>query len=276
MSTITVDNDSLTFIANLVRRKSAIVLEEGKGYLIESRLTPIVREHGLDSLQRLVDELQKPNALTLTEKVVEAMTTNETSFFRDIYPFQALQQTILPQLIAARSTERCLTIWSNACSTGQEPYTIAMVIKEHFPQLAGWRVQIYATDLCKKVLDRARNGAYCQTEMNRGLPMPLLLKYFKRDGLSWQISEDIKKMVRFVPYNLTNPIPAEIPRADIVFLRNVLIYFNPEVKSAVLRRVHGHLKHDGFLFLGGAETTLNLNVPFRKELNQQTTYYRPA
>jgi chemotaxis protein methyltransferase CheR len=278
MSTVAeaLDPKSFSFITNLVRTKSAIVLESGKAYLVESRLTPVARELGLQNISELVSELQKPGSQKLTQRVVEAMTTNEPSFCRDIHPFTALKEQILPGLIQRRAKEKSLSIWSNACSSGQEPYTIAMLIAEHFPILKEWKVRIISSDLSSQILDRARLGVFNQTEVNRGLPMSFLLKYFTKNGNQWKIRDDIRKMVEFRELNLVEPFPALLPTMDIVFLRNVLIYFSPETKTEILKKVHKVMHPDSYLFLGGSETTMNLNVSFNREQFGTAVGYRPT
>ena len=275
MSTATLNTNAFEYICNLVRDKSAIVLEPSKTYLVESRLNPVARANGLASIEDLVDALRKPNSTKLTQAVIEAMTTNETSFFRDLHPFDALKTSILPTLLAARSRERVLNIWSNACSSGQEVYTIAMVLKENFPELGGWKVRLIASDLSTQILDKAREGIFNQTEVNRGLPLPMLLKYFQKNGLTWQIKEDVRKMVEFRQVNLVESFP-QLPPMDIVFLRNVLIYFAPETKRDILTKVKKVMRPDAVLFLGGAETTMNLDVPFQREQVGKATVYKPA
>ncbi len=278
MSTVTaaLDPRSFSFITNLVRDKSAIIVESGKAYLVESRLTPVARELGLQNISELVSELQKPGSQKLTQRVVEAMTTNETSFFRDIHPFTALKEKILPDLIQRRSKVKSLSIWSNACSSGQEPYTIAMLLAEHFPLLKDWKVRIISSDLSSQILDRARLGVFNQTEINRGLPMSFLLKYFTKNANQWKIRDDIRKMVEFRELNLVEPFPTLLPAMDIVFLRNVLIYFSPETKSEILKKVHKVMHKDSYLFLGGSETTMNLNVSFDREQFGPAVAYRPT
>lgn len=278
MSTIAeaLDRQSFNFISNLVRSKSAIVLESGKAYLVESRLSPVARELGLKNIAELVSELQKPGSQKLTQRVVEAMTTNETSFFRDIHPFTALKEKIIPNLIQWRAKEKSLSIWSNACSSGQEPYTIAMLIAEHFPILKDWKVRIISSDLSSQILDRARLGEFNQTEVNRGLPMNFLLKYFTKNENTWKIRDDIRKMVEFRELNLVEPFPALLPAMDIVFLRNVLIYFSPETKSEILKKVYKVMRKDSYLFLGGSETTMNLKVNFEREQIGSAVCYRPT
>ncbi len=248
MTTATLTCDSFSFISDLVRDRSAIVLEPGKTYLVESRLAPLAREHGLQSIDDLVEALRRPGAQSLTRKVVEAMTTNETSFFRDMHPFDALKTQILPELINNRSRERTLSIWSNACSSGQEVYTIAMILRENFPQLAGWKIKLVASDLSSQILAKAREGVFNQTEVNRGLPLPMLLKYFTKNGLTWRIKDEIRNMVDFCELNLVEPWPS-IPAMDVIFLRNVLIYFSPETKKEILAKARRVLRPDGYLFL---------------------------
>lgn len=272
----TLDASTFNFVSTFIREKSAIVLEPSKAYLIESRLNPIARENGMASLEELVTALKRPGNRELSQKVVDAMTTNETSFFRDLHPFEALKTNIIPELIEKRSKERTINIWSNACSSGQEVYTIAMILRENFPQLAGWRVRLIATDLSTVILKKAQEGLFNQTEVNRGLPMPLLLKYFTKVGLQWQVREDLRKMVEFREVNLVEPWPPTLPTMDIVFLRNVLIYFSPETKSMILNKVHRIMRPDGSLFLGGAETTMNLDTKFDRVAVGKAVCYRPG
>jgi chemotaxis protein methyltransferase CheR len=270
-------NGVFQFISNLVRERSAISLEPGKEYLVESRLGPVARDNGLASLEDLVAAIRQPGAQNLTRQVVEAMTTNETSFFRDIHPFDALRQQILPELIAKRSKERTICVWSNACSSGQEPYTIAMILREHFPELNGWTVRLIGSDLSTQILKRARDGVFNQTEVNRGLPAPLLIKYFQKEGLQWRIKDELRRMVDFQQINLVETWPATLPKMDIVFLRNVLIYFQPETKKVILDKLKNSLRPDGYLFLGGAETTMNLDTSFsRVQLGKAVCYQHTA
>jgi chemotaxis protein methyltransferase CheR len=275
MSTATLNSNAFEYICNLVREKSAIVLEPSKTYLVESRLNPVARANGLASIEDLVDALHKPNSTKLTQAVIEAMTTNETSFFRDLHPFEALKTTILPALIAARSRDRVLNIWSNACSSGQEVYTIAMLLNDNFPEIGAWKVRLIASDLSTQILDKAREGVFNQTEVNRGLPLPMLLKYFQKNGQTWQIKVDVRKMVEFRQVNLVEAFP-HLPPMDIVFLRNVLIYFAPETKRDILIKVKKVMRPDAVLFLGGAETTMNLDVPFAREQVGKATVYKPG
>jgi len=270
-----VNTSSFDFLCNFVREKSAIVLEPTKVYLVESRLNPIARENGMSSLDELVAALKKPTSRELARQVIDAMTTNESSFFRDLQPFEALKTVIIPDMLEKRAKERTLNIWSNACSSGQEVYSIAMLLRENFPALGGWKVRLIASDLSTVILKKAQEGAFNQTEVNRGLPMPLLLKYFTKNGLQWQIKEEIRKSIEFREVNLIESWPSTLPTMDIVFLRNVLIYFSAETKTSILNKAHRILRPDGCLFLGGAETTMNLDTKFERSSVGKTACYRP-
>ncbi|MFZ1829852.1 MAG: protein-glutamate O-methyltransferase CheR [Candidatus Competibacteraceae bacterium] len=257
----TISPSDFNYICDLVRRHSAIALESDKAYLIETRLAPLVRRAGFTSLQELIASLRtQPPAHPLYRQVVEAITTHETSFFRDLHPFDALKTTILPELLAKRQSPN-LTIWCAACSSGQEPYSVAMLVCEHFPILANRRTRIIATDLSETILARAREGLYSQIEVNRGLPAALLIKYFDKQGLHWRIKYEIRRMVEFQQSNLAESWPL-MPPLDVVFMRNVLIYFDVTTKKAILARIRSVLKPDGYLFLGSSETTLNLDPAF--------------
>jgi len=271
--------DSLRYLRDLVYRRSAIVVEPGKEYLLEARLLPLAKEEaaagGAPSLDGLVRRLREhPESHPLHTRVVEAMTTNETSFFRDVHPFETLKNVVLPSLIKARASTRQLRIWCAAASTGQEPYSIALTIREHFPQLASWSVQIVATDINETVLARARSGTYKQLEVNRGMPAPLLIKYFdKTPHGDWQLKPDVRNLVSYQHLNLLEKWPM-MGRHDIVFIRNVLIYFDLQTKRDILRRIRETcLKPDGALFLGGAETTMNLDDSFEVVRAPKTVFY---
>lgn len=269
----TISRSDFNYICELVRRRAAIVLEPDKAYLIETRLTPLARQNGFDSLQALIASLRLNATDSLHHKVVEAITIHETSFFRDAHPFETLQTTILPNLLARRSASQTLAIWCAACSSGQEPFSVAMLAREHFPALVKGRLRIIATDLSGAVLARAREGLYSQTEINRGLPAMLLTRYFDKQGLHWQIKPDIRRMVDFRQNNLAENWPL-LPQMDIIFMRNVLIYFGLETKKAILAKVRGILKPDGYLFLGSSETTLNLDAGFEPISMGKTICYQ--
>ncbi len=262
------------FIAQLVHRRSAIVLEPGKEYLAESRLEGLARDNGLGSVGELVARMRS-GALDVSDAVVDAMTTNETSFFRDAHPFNALRDSVLPELIEARRVARAITIWCGASSSGQEPYSVAMIIREHFPELATWQVRILATDISPSMLARTREGRFSQLEVNRGLPAPMLVKHFTRDGMHWVVSEDLRRMVSTQYLNLNERWPV-MPPIDLVLLRNVLIYFDVPTKQQILAKVRQQLRPDGLLLLGGAETTMNLDANFERVLHGRSTWYRPT
>lgn len=261
------------YICRLVRDHSGIVLEAGKEYLVDARLTPVASQCELGSVSALVGRLRAGPDAGLTSRVVEAMVTTETSFFRDVHPFETLRTTVLPELVGRRRDERRISVWFAACSTGQEPYSFALLVREHFPELAGWRLDLLATDLSADVLARARTGRYSQIEVNRGLPAALMIKYFRQHGSTWELAEDVRRMVEFRVLNLTRPWPL-VHAADLVFLRNVMIYFDVETKKAILGRVARTVRRDGYMLLGGAETTLNLNDAFRRDERLKGGFYQ--
>ena len=255
------------------RQRSAIVLDPGKEYLVEARLAPLVRELGLDSIGALVARLRLPAGSALADRVTEAMTTNETSFFRDVAPFQALRTTVVPPLLKARVGQRRLRVWCAASSSGQEPYSIAMTLDDAFPELAGWDVSITATDLSKEMVERGRAGLYKALEVNRGLPAPMLVKYFTKIGVDYQLKDRVRSMVEFTELNLIGAWPA-FGSFDIVFLRNVLIYFDVDTKRTIIGRVKRLLAPDGYLFLGAAETTMNIDDGFERVPVERAGCYR--
>jgi chemotaxis protein methyltransferase CheR len=261
------------FVRRLVYERSAVALEADKAYLIEARLAPVARATGCADITDLITRIRSQAFNDLHRQVVEALMTNETSFFRDLHPYEALRRVVLPDLITKRGAERAVTVWCGACSSGQEPYTIQMVLREHFPTLASWNVKMLATDISAVVLARAQEGRYNQLEVNRGLPAPLLVKYFERNGVDWQVKEPLRRAIEFRTLNLATTW-AGIPRLDLVFLRNVLIYFDVPTKRAILGRVRDVLRPDGYLFLGGAETTLNLDAAFERVPIDKTVCYR--
>ena len=240
---------------------------------MESRLTPLVRRHGFASLAQMIAEMRRQPHNGLHWYVVEAMTTNETSFFRDLYPFELLKKHVLPELVKRRAPTRQLNIWCAAASSGQEPYTIAMLLRENFPELLSWKVTFIASDISKEMLDRCREGCFSQLEVNRGLPAPLLVRYFLKIGTQWQIKDEVRRMVDFRRINLAQSWPF-LPAIDVIFMRNVLIYFDAETKRAILARVRKTLKPDGYLFLGGTETTLNLDDSFERVQIGKAAYYQ--
>jgi chemotaxis protein methyltransferase CheR len=255
---------------------AGIVIEAGKDYLVESRLGPLARKEGIASIDTLITTVRSGRHPDLRRKLVEAMTTNETTFFRDTEPFEYLAQDILPRLIESRRATRQLRIWYAASSTGQEPYSVSMLLHERFPELLTWNVTQLGTDYSRPALERARAGRYTQVEINRGLPASLLVKYFDKRGLEWEIKDDIRRMVRYEELNLNAPWPATHGPFDIVFIRNVMIYFDPDAKKRILANIHHLLPADGYLFLGAAETTFNLDERFVRADNGRAGCYKKA
>ncbi|MCF4165184.1 protein-glutamate O-methyltransferase [Zavarzinia compransoris] len=258
------------FLSDLLKAKSGLVLTSDKGYLVESRLLPIARKRGLGSLDGLIAALRGRD-MALTSEVVEAMTTNESFFFRDNTPFDTFKAHVLPHLLATRATSKRIRIWSAAASTGQEPYSLAMILAEQKAALAGWRVEILGTDISSEVLTRARAGLYTQFEVQRGLPIQLLVKYFKKEGEQWRIAPEIRAMVQYREFNLLDNFAA-LGRFDVVFCRNVLIYFDQPTKAKVLDRLAQGMADDGMLFLGAAETVLGLSNRFRPVKDRRGLY----
>jgi chemotaxis protein methyltransferase CheR len=249
------------FLRRLLKERSGLVLSAEKDYLLESRLLPLARRQGMSSLGELVMRLRQAGTATLAIAVTEAMTTNETFFFRDRLPFDHLRDTIIPALIAARARAKRIRIWCTAASSGQEPYSIAMLLKALAPQLMGFRVDILATDLSSEVIDRAKAGLYTQFEVQRGLPIQLLVKHFSKREELWEIAPELRAMVQFRTLNLLNDF-SPLGTFDVVFCRNVLIYFDQPTKTGVLERVVRQMPDDGYLILGAAETVVGLTDSF--------------
>jgi len=249
------------YLRKLLKERSGLILAPDKQYLVESRLLPVARLAGVGAFADLVQKL-KQGAEPLIVEVVEAMTTNESFFFRDKIPFDQFRETIMPALLAARANQRRIRIWCAACSTGQEPYSLAMILKEMADQIAGWRVEIVGSDLSLEVLEKAKTGIYSQFEVQRGLPIQMLVKNFIQTGEMWQIAPDIRAMVQFRPLNLLHDF-SQLGIFDVVFCRNVLIYFDQETKSMVLERLARTTEPDGYLLLGAAETVVGLSDSFK-------------
>ncbi|MGP8245433.1 MAG: CheR family methyltransferase [Bryobacteraceae bacterium] len=264
---------SYCFFQHFISRESGIVLDDDKRYLLEARLMPIALKLRLYSLNDLCILLQTTTDLSLRQQVVEAMTTNETFFFRETSQYEALKSTVLPELVQERQLLRKISVWSAAASTGQEAYSLAMLLLEM--GLGNWDISIVGTDLSAAVLQRARAGRYLQIEVNRGLPAPLLVKYFKREGLEWQLLDEVRRMVRFEREDLRRDTSAMGP-FDLVFCRNVLIYFDVPTKRSILSRIRRCLAPGGHLLLGGSETTLNLDDRFvRRPVGNAMLYQMP-
>ncbi|MEQ8762605.1 MAG: protein-glutamate O-methyltransferase CheR [Planctomycetota bacterium] len=261
------------FVRDLVRKRSGIVLDEGKNYLIEFRLSELARASGQDSAHALLSAAESTPSSPVTDRIVHAMATHETSFFRDQTPFDALNEVILPMLRRSRREDKRIRIWSAACSTGQEPFSIAMTILEKFNDLASWDISILATDISELVIERARRGRFSSLEVGRGLPSMYLQKYFVKDGNDWALHPEVTELVTFRSLNLLN-LPVRGEPFDLIFLRNVLIYFSPETKRNVLQAIRPRLRPDGFLFLGAPEMTLAAGEAFETVPEVKTACFR--
>lgn len=267
-----ISNENYVFLQKWVHQASGIVLDDGKKYLVDARLSPIVREEGLDSLDDLCNLLRATRGAALEGKVVDAITTNETLFFRDVAPFDVLRSVVLPELLERNAATRTLRFWSAAASSGQEAYSIAMMLLDM--GLSSWKIEICGTDISEQVLERARAGRYLQIEVNRGLPAKFLVRYFDRAGLDWQIKPEVRRLVRFEKRDLRDDLRGLGPY-DVVFCRNVLIYFDIETKKKILAGIRGCMSPNAYLSLGAAETTFGLDERFlRKPLNGAVFYQR--
>jgi len=263
------DTESYGFLRDYIHRQSGILLDDDKHYLLEARLMPVVEDLHLPSLMALCQALKSSDA-PLRKRVVEAMTTHETLFFRDSTPFEALKKELLPRILHERAATRRIRIWCAAASSGQEPYSLAMLLLE--AGFSGWTIEILGTDISDQILSRARGGKFMQLEVNRGLPAQYLVKYFEREGLEWRIKDSIQKMVRFEQADLR-----QAPRGsgyDFVFCRNVLIYFDIPTKKQILERIRQSLTPGGYLVLGSAESTLGLDEVFERVAVGNARFYQ--
>jgi chemotaxis protein methyltransferase CheR len=267
---MTLATETFTWVADLVRTRSAIQLEKGKEYLVESRLMPLARAAGLADVDAYVRGVRSAGSPAAMTAVVEALTTNETSWFRDSQPFLALQKSVVPEVLKKRPAGVPLKLWSAACSSGQEPYSIAMQLEDLVLQR---RLSILGTDLNQQMVDKASAGIYHQIEVNRGLPAPMLVKHFTRAGAHWQVADRLRSSITFKRHNLLDPAPVGGP-FDIVMLRNVLIYFDPPTKRRVLSHIASALRPDGYLFLGAAETTIGIDDRWDRISHERGSVYR--
>jgi chemotaxis protein methyltransferase CheR len=246
------------YIAALLRERSGLIVTPDKIYLFETRLLPIARRHNIASLDGLIAQMRTKKCEALIGEVVDAMTTNETSFFRDRHPFEAMKKAVLPGLIERRAAQKHLRIWSAACSTGQEAYSLAMMLRDDFPALAAWRIEIVGTDISPSVVARAKDGVFSTFEVQRGLPIHSLVKHFEQVGEQWRIKPELRRMVDFRLFNLLGSL-APLGQFDVVLCRNVLIYFDLPTKARVLDAIHRQLARDGALILGGAESVFGIS-----------------
>lgn len=260
---------------DLLYEKSGLVITPDKTYLLDSRLTPVAKEWGHQTLDSMAIALRSFPDPKMVKAIIEAMTTNETSFFRDQKPFTIFETVVLPALMAARNKgARKIRIWCAAASTGQEPYTLGMTLLEKSAVWKGFTIEMVCTDISDDALTIGRNGAYSQFEVQRGLPITHLMKYFKQDGDKWVICDDLKKMVKFEYFNLLDDMK-KLGTFDVIFCRNVLIYFDEKTKTQIFARMNAQIAQDGFLFLGGAETTIGITDKFKPLETQRGLYVRP-
>ncbi len=270
-----ISKEILTYFFSILYQESGLVLDESKKYLIETRLEPVAAQEGFESINALGRALIQKRSPILRQKVVDAMTTNETYFFRDQRPFTIMQEEVFPALIKAKAKSKRIHIWCAASSTGQEPYSLAMMVKEMGAKLAGWSVQIQATDISEDVLKKARLGIYSQHEVQRGLSTPYLLRYFTQKGLTWQLKPVIRDMVRFRRLNLLSNLTS-VGDVDVVFCRNILIYFDSKTKQNVIARISDLIAPEGVLFLGGSEALMGVKSSLTRIGTAQGSYYKKS
>lgn len=269
----TLPQGDFDFLAAMLKRRSGLIITPDKLYLVESRLMPIARKEQLPGVPQLIAKLRGPGTEALQRAVTDAMTTNESLFFRDKTPFDQFEKEMLPALVKARAAQRRIRIWCAAASTGQEPYSLAITLKEKAAQYAGWTFDIQGTDICEDVIKRAQEGVYSQFEVQRGMPIQLLVKYFSKEGENWRIRDEIRQMVKYRLYNLLDSY-GPLGQFDVVMCRNVLIYFDKASKEDILRRIAQTMPADGYLLLGSAETVVGLDVPFVPSQGLRGVYQR--
>ncbi|QCO17754.1 chemotaxis protein CheR (plasmid) [Azospirillum brasilense] len=263
--------EDFDMFSTLLKQRSGLVLTRDKAYLLESRLMPVARKWNMKGLEELASTVRTRKDEALLRDITEAMTTNESSFFRDQKPFDQFKQIVLPRLLEARSAKRSIRIWSAACSSGQEAYSLAMLLNEDAAKLAGWRIEIVGTDISAEMVERSKSGIYTQFEVQRGLPIQMLVKHFKQQGDKWQISQQLRQMASFREFNLLGDLSV-LGQFDIVFCRNVLIYFDQPTKTKVLEAIARQMPQDGVLYLGGAETVLGITDRFKPVDGQRGLY----
>jgi chemotaxis protein methyltransferase CheR len=263
--------EDFDMFCTLLRQRSGLVLTSDKAYLLESRLMPVARKWNLKGLEELAVAVRSKRDEAMLRDITEAMTTNESSFFRDQKPFDQFKAVVLPMLLANRQARKTIRIWSAACSSGQEAYSLAILLNEEGAKLAGWRIEIVGTDLSGEMVQKAQAGLYTQFEVQRGLPITLLVKYFKQTGDKWQINDEIRSKVQYREYNLLGDL-SPLGQFDVVFCRNVLIYFDQPTKGKVLDSIAKQMPADGVLYLGGAETVLGITEKFKPMDGQRGLY----
>lgn len=267
---MTMNAQDFEFYRSFLYKESGLVITPDKMYLLESRLSPVVKKLGLTSVDDLTSKTRSGDSKAKFE-VVEAMTTNETFFFRDIHPFEKFKDVALPKVLEHKPEGSTIKIWNAACSSGQEPYSLGIILKEEAARFGKYRFDILATDLSENILDNAKRAVYSQFEVQRGMPTKLLMKYFTQQGTDWALKDEIKSMVRFEKFNLLDPM-SRFSEFDIIFCRNVLIYFDRDTKAKILGEIQKHLAKHGFLFLGGAETVIGVTDKFRAMPGERGLY----
>ncbi len=267
--------EQFKFFSQLVKESSGIALSKGKEYLLESRLNELCKILGVRDIDSLYQQAKFKMTPKLKEQIIDAMTTNETYFFRDQHPFDTLKNHIIKELMEKNQAKKDLRFWSAAASTGQEAYSISMIIQEHFPQLSTWRAEILGTDISPQAIDKAKAGRYTQVEVNRGLPITLLIKYFKQQGAFWMVQDKLKKLVRFRQFNLLSPFVG-LGQFDCIFCRYVLIYFDPETKKKIVDKLVKVLKPGGYLFLGATETPIGIDPSMKRTTFGKTVCWKKS
>ncbi len=265
--------DNYEHIKQVLYQRAAIVLNGDKHYLVESRLLPIARRAGLNTVNELIDRVRVFNSTPVIQEIIDAMTTNETSFFRDGTPFEILKKTVFPELIERRRALKTIRCWSAGCSSGQEPYSLAMLWQDAFGHLTEWQFRVLATDISSLMLERAKQGMFSDVEVNRGIPPNFRTRFFRESSGQWCIDSTLRAFIEFRLLNLIDVWPSPM-KADVIFLRNVLVYFDVPTKQMIFNRLRQVLAHDGYLFLGGAETTLMLDDAFERVAVDGGSYYR--
>lgn len=272
-SSTALDGRDFEFLQTFLLERSAIVLADDKHYLVASRLGPVARQLGIETVAGVVHQLRRSRDENVETKVIEAMTTNETLWFRDVKPFNALRHHVIPEIIERNGTAKRLSLWSAASSTGQELYSVAMMLASEFPSIGSWPISLIGTDINSSVIERARNGRFTSLEINRGLPAEMVARYFIRDGAQYAIAESIRSMVSFSTMNLASDWPL-LPKFDIILLRNVLIYFDNEMKKRIIEKAVEQLTPHGYLFLGSAETVFGIATELLPRTIEGTTIYQ--
>jgi chemotaxis protein methyltransferase CheR len=267
---MTMNPDDFEFYRSFLHKESGLAITPDKMYLLESRLNPVAKKMDCDGIAGLTAKL-RANDMVAKHHVVEAMTTNETFFFRDTHPFERFENVVLPKIMENKPVGSTIKIWNAACSSGQEPYSLGIILKENAHKFAGYKFDILATDLSEDILETAKRAVYTQFEVQRGMPIQLLMKYFTQQGTEWALKDEIKSMVRFEKFNLLDPM-TKFPEFDVIFCRNVLIYFDRETKAKVLTEMKKHIAKHGFLFLGGAETVVGITDSFKPMAGERGLY----